>query len=150
MTTHYEQAIARATELTEELARLIEVLRISEPVGPTAMDDVDLDVLHRLIDGLGSDEEVFGLVNTFGDDLSARVDRWEQAELMGDAPLAKRLLIDLRSTSELLGAVGVASWCRRRAGGDHAPAEELVGIVARTRRALAVWRLTMMTQPEFQ
>jgi hypothetical protein len=146
VTTEFEQAVARAAELTEELARLIGVLRAAEPAAVPSGEIVDLDALRRLIDGLGSDEEVFGLVSSFGTDLAARVERWQIAERSGDADQAKRLMIDLRSTSELFGAVGVGAWCRRRTSGEHASSDELEDLVERTRRSLTVWRLSMQTE----
>jgi hypothetical protein len=148
MTSDFQRAVARAAELADELSSLIVVLRATQPGATATVEVVDVDVLHRLIDGLGSGDEVFELVTSFGGDLAGRVERLHAVEDLGSAADAKRLLIDLRATSELFGAVGVAAWCRRRSAGEPASPGELDELVVRTRRALAVWRLTMETEAE--
>ena len=140
MSDDTERTIARAVELAEELSRLIQSLRAVAP--STEQEVVDLRTLHHLADDLGDTAEVVALVTSYGNGLPTRVGQYFAAVEAGDEAGACRMLIDLRSSSELLGAPAVAAWCRRRAAGDSAPAAELHDVVARTRRELTVWRLT--------
>lgn len=149
LTDELAQTVHRAAELTEELAQLLGVLRgATLPIAPTADSDtslVDERVLTDLIDGVGSTDEVVELVAGFANGLSIRCDRFLEVDPRDEA-LARRLLADLRSTSELLGAVGVAAWCRRHAAGDGTTAAELRSLIEATRRALTHWRLTFGEQ----
>lgn len=150
LTDEMAQTVHRAAELTEELAQLLGVLRGATM--PAAASDavvepslVDTQVLAELIDGVGSTEQVVELVAGFANGLSMRGDRFLEVDPRDEA-LARRLLADLRSTSELLGATAVAGWCRRHAAGAATTATELRGLIEATRRALTHWRLTLGEQ----
>jgi hypothetical protein len=56
-------------------------------------------------------------------------------------------LIDLRSSSQLMGASAIVSWCRHREAGDPTTDADLDELVERTRRELTVWRLTVAASP---
>lgn len=143
-----ERAVSRATELTEELGIVLGYLRsaTSLPGEPVADDRSILDtaVLGELIEALGSADEVTTLAASFAGGLSGRADELLATDL-GDEQRARRLLADMRSAGELLGATGLAAWCRQRAVEPAtASAEELRSLVDATRRALTVWRLTLL------
>lgn len=149
LTDEMAQTVHRAAELTEELAQLLGVLRgaTMPAAGDAGVEPslVDTHVLAELIDGVGSTEQVVELVAGFANGLSMRGDRFLEVDPR-DETLARRLLADLRSTSELLGATAVAGWCRRHASGGATTASELRGLIEATRRALTHWRLTLGEQ----
>jgi hypothetical protein len=144
LTDELTQTVHRAAELTEELAQLLGVLRsaTAPAAGGSEPSLVDTTVLAELIDGVGSTEQVVELVAGFANGLSLRGDRFLEVDPRDEA-LARRLLADLRSTSELLGATAVAGWCRRHAAGGATTAAELRGLIEATRRALTHWRLSL-------
>jgi hypothetical protein len=148
MNMEMERAVTRAAELTEELGVVLGYLRsASSPADqpPSATRAVvDPATLHELIEGLGSTDEVVELTAAFANGLSARGDQLLAAG-DSDEHLSRRLLGDLRSAGELLGATGLADWCRLRASDPPAATDAaLRTVIDDTRRALTVWRLTLL------
>jgi hypothetical protein len=141
VTNDADRVIARAAELASELSELIGSLRSAGQDPVTAL--VDVDALDRLVDGLDDPDEVVDLVASFSNGLVVRVDHLFTAEEAGDERQARRMLIDLRSSSQLLGANAIAAWCRRREAGLTTSRTDLNELVQRTRRELTVWRLTV-------
>jgi hypothetical protein len=140
VTNDADRVIARAAELASELAALIGSLRTAGPESAAAL--VDVAALDLLVDGLDDPDEVVELVASFSNGLVVRVDQLFMAEEAGDERQARRMLIDLRSSSQLLGASAIAAWCRRREAGLATSRGDLNELVQRTRRELTVWRLT--------
>jgi hypothetical protein len=140
MNSETERAIARAAQLTDELARVLGSLRSVEVEAPAAVFDVA--AVERLAEGLGDRAEVVVLAASFADGLSGRVAAYVDASRAGDDGRARRLLIDLRSSSQLMGASAIVAWCRRREASEPTSEAELADLVERTRREMTVWRLT--------
>lgn len=151
------RAVHRAAELTEELARLMDFLRGAADGAPPvvaaassatpAPSAIDVEVLARLVDDMGDPDMVVDLVAAYANGLEARVERLLAGASQPEAE-QRRLLIDLRSASELLGAVSVAEWCRSRQQGDEPTDSTLRELVPATRRACNEWRLKMLDHTE--
>jgi hypothetical protein len=151
MNMEMERAVTRAAELTEELGVVLGYLRsaASSPDGASAAGRavIDTAALHDLIEGLGSTDEVVELTASFANGLSARGDQL-LAATDTDEHLARRLLGDLRTAGELLGATGLAGWCRLRASDPPAASDSAMRtLIDDTRRALTVWRLALLDTP---
>jgi len=153
LTDEMTRAVQRATELTAELAEVLHSLRgAGRPTAPRPGNDTAAPgpallaeaILEQLATDLGGIDEVTSLVQSYANGLDARGRQYLATCGGVDDAAGQRHFRDLRAASELVGAHAIVAWCARRGRGEIATESELMELIEHTRRAMTVWRLSLL------